>query len=78
MERKNNMPNFTDHELFIAQVIGGTTFAITLITGTIGNLCLKTKTGLPEYMISLEKTSWAILIFAIVWTGLATWRRLVK
>jgi len=72
------MPNFTDRELFIAQIIGGTTFAITLITGTVGNLCLKTGKGLPEYMTCLEKTSWAILTIAIVWTALATWRRLAK
>jgi hypothetical protein len=78
MERENNMPNFTDRELFIAQIIGGSTFVITLVTGMIGNLCLKAEKGLPEYMTSLEKTSWALLIIAIVWTGLATWRRLAK
>ena len=72
------MPTFTDRELFIAQIIGASTFVVTLITGITGMLCLKVEKGLPEYMMSLEKTSWTLLILAIAWTGLATWRRLTK
>lgn len=72
------MPKFTDRELFIAQIIGGITVVITLITGTIGNICLKTETGVPEYMICLKNSSWTLMIVAFLWIGLATWRRVMK
>ena len=72
------MPAFTDRELLIAQIIGGVIFVVSLITGITGKLCLKTEVGLPEYMTCLENTSWTLLILAMVWTALATWRRLAK
>ncbi len=72
------MPTFTDRELFIAQIIGGATIALTLITGTMGYTFLKKDILLPEYMTCLEKISWTLLIIAVCWTGLATWRRLTK
>ncbi len=75
---KQFMPTFTDRELLIAQIIGGATIALTLITGTTGYIFLKNYILLPEYMTCLEKSSWTILIIAIVWTGLASWRRLTK
>jgi hypothetical protein len=58
-----------------AQIAGACGILISLILGLLGALFLKREIGLPEYMICMRNTGWALLVIGIVWTGLATLRR---
>ena len=72
------MPTFSDRELFISQIVGGSALAVSLVMGATGATCLKFGFGLPEYMTGLENTGWTLALLGSLWTALATWRRLTN
>ena len=72
------MPNFTDKELTVHQIIGGCALILGMTMGLIGSLMLKRGDGLPEYMTCLKNTGWTTMIVSFVWSALASWFKYMK
>ena len=69
------MASFSDKELFRAQIIGGIAVAITLLMAILGSTFLKNSVGAEEYDTCLKNSGWTLLMVAVLWTALASWKR---
>ena len=83
------MPEFSDRELFIAQIAGVVAAIISIIMGITGSIMLANDTieglageilpanngGVPEYDLCLRNTGWTLLLVSLIWLGLASWHR---
>lgn len=69
------MPEFSDRELFNAQIAGGIAAVISLMMGVTGKIMLANKSGVPEYDLCLKNSGWTLLLVSIIWIALASWHR---
>jgi hypothetical protein len=73
--RLNAMPQFTRKEIRILLIIGLTVLAVGVIMMLSGAYMLKNSIGAPEYVTSLRNSGVTLSILALLWTGLAGFRK---
>lgn len=70
------MSTFTTKEILVVLFVGIGALILGILMATTGAICLSTKTGTPEYIVSLRNTGITIIVLSTLWIALAAWRKL--
>lgn len=69
------MPQFTRKEIHILLIIGIIAFVLGITMMFTGSHMLKQEVGAPEYVKSLRNSGVMLSVLALLWTGLAGFRK---
>lgn len=65
---------FSTKELRVTFYIGAGGLVLGILMAATGAICLHTKTGTPEYIISLRNTGLTFIVLSGLWLALTIWK----